>query len=347
MSDPVRGLAYPVEKGFIEVGDGDRAAFLRAEASPKLDAFANVELHCEQTFEPAFTRLQNAGRAVSRRLEGQFQLALCLLTKDKTESLGNIARAWSLLTPGGLMMCAGLNELGAKSIERQVRDALGGLEAISKFHGRTFWARRGTERMPDKFADWQAQLEQKRIPGTDFIARPGIYGWRQIDEGSELLSEHLPDDLQGMGADLGAGWGFLSASVLQTCPRVTAIDLYDAEWLALEAAHQNIQAHAAGRKIGFHWHDVRNVLPQSSYRWIVMNPPFHAGKRADLTLGRAFIAAAAAALAPDGRLFMVANRHLPYEADLEQQFRDLHVLTSSTTFKVIEARRPTTVRSSP
>jgi 16S rRNA (guanine1207-N2)-methyltransferase len=70
---------------------------------------------------------------------------------------------------------------------------------------------------------------------------------------------------------------------------------------------------------------------------IVSNPPFHQG-RADLPeLGRAFIASAADALVPDGRLFIVANRHLPYEAVLAARFRDVRTLATQEGFKVIEA----------
>ena len=46
-----------------------------------------------------------------------------------------------------------------------------------------------------------------------------------------------------------------------------------------------------------------------------MNPPFHTRPRADPALGQAMIRKAAAALRRGGRLFMVANRQLPYEAD--------------------------------
>ena len=45
------------------------------------------------------------------------------------------------------------------------------------------------------------------------------------------------------------------------------------------------------------------------------------------------------ALAPGGRYFMVANRHLPYEATLAKHFREVRVLADARGFKVFEARR--------
>jgi 16S rRNA (guanine1207-N2)-methyltransferase len=77
-------------------------------------------------------------------------------------------------------------------------------------------------------------------------------------------------------------------------------------------------------------------LPQR-YDAIVSNPPFHQD-RADLPeLGRAFITSAADALQADGRLFIVANRHLPYEALLQSRFRDVRAVLVRDGFKVIAA----------
>lgn len=86
-----------------------------------------------------------------------------------------------------------------------------------------------------------------------------------------------------------------------------------------------------------HWHDVTRGLPHR-YDAIVSNPPFHQG-RADLpALGQAFITSAADALGPQGRLWLVANRHLPYEALLNKRFGSVRLVATQDGFKIIEAR---------
>ena len=54
-------------------------------------------------------------------------------------------------------------------------------------------------------------------------------------------------------------------------------------------------------------------------------------------IGRAFIAVAADALKPGGRLWMVANRHLPYESVLDARFGSARIVTQASGFKIIEA----------
>ena len=75
-----------------------------------------------------------------------------------------------------------------------------------------------------------------------------------------------------------------------------------------------------------------------NYDVIISNPPFHAQGAADRPdIGRAFIAAAAEALRPGGRLWMVANRHLPYESVLDARFGTVRIVTQTYGFKIIEA----------
>jgi len=158
----------------------------------------------------------------------------------------------------------------------------------------------------------------------------------------QLLADCLPDDLHGRVADLGAGAGFLSVALLRRCPRVTAVDLYEADARALPAARANLDTACrdAAREVAVDvlWHDVAAGLPRQ-YDAIISNPPFHQG-HADLPqLGRAFIAAAAKALDRGGAFWMVANRHLAYEDTLREHFAHARIHVERDGFKVIEARR--------
>jgi len=310
---------------------GARAFFLRAEALP-LDW--KTEIDAEQSYKPAHDRLRTAGWSVAPQLHtGQhWPLGLVLLTKHKEESFANIARGWTLLAPGGRLVCAGANDDGAASLQRHADRALGVDDSLSKFHCRLFWLTRGERAPPDY---WQQLTQPRFVAEGRWISQPGLFSWDRIDDGSTFLVAHLPSDLAGAVADFGCGWGYLSREVLTRCPGVTRLDLIDAEHRALEAARRNI----TDTRASFHWLDLFAAPAPALYDAIVCNPPFHAGRAAEPALGQGFIEAAAKALKVGGRLFVVANRGLPYEPLLRTRFATVEMLADNNKFRVWRAVR--------
>jgi len=149
----------------------------------------------------------------------------------------------------------------------------------------------------------------------------------------------------GRAADLGAGFGYLSAQLPARCPGIVSLDVYEAEARALDLARRNLVSHQSRVKIEYLWHDVTAGLTRT-YDVIVCNPPFHMHARASRPdVGRRFIAAAARALEPGGRLFLLANRHLPYERALEAHFESARTLALEGGFKVVEAVRAPALRA--
>lgn len=328
---PARALALPFEQGTLELPEG--ACWLRAEADGALLPWRE-RLDCEQSFKPAHDRLRARGWRVAPRLErpGGYRAALVLLTKHKGESRGLIARALDLLAPDGVLVCAGANALGVASLEKETR-ALVGLDGhLSKHQARVFWRRRPAI-LPEGLEGWRAGAAARPVAGTALVARAGCFSPDHPDPGSRLLLEHLPSSLAGRGADLGAGWGFLSAGLLERFSAVTRVDLIEAEALALEDARANLAGF--GERAGFFWHDALAGPPTDEpCEWVVCNPPFHDGGRTDPALGLGFIATAWRALRRGGRLFLVANRHLPYEALLRSRFRRVTLLAEADGYKV-------------
>jgi len=109
-----------------------------------------------------------------------------------------------------------------------------------------------------------------------------------------------------------------------------------AEALSLACARENVQDPRAT----FIWGDATTHQPPTAYDGIIMNPPFHTIRAADPSLGRDFITSAARMLAGHGKLWMVANRHLPYEQTLRDAFRNVDIIAQNNAFKVFHATRP-------
>jgi len=334
-------LFVPFHTGELHLPANGRVLFLHARAGVALREMASKSWLCEQSFLPFADELGRNGFTVGELAEGEtFPLVLLLPPRQREEARALFAHALHHLAPGGTVVASMPNTEGAKSGQADLAKLAGVVQHVSKHKCRVFWSTPKASDIDQALLDEWRALDAPRETRDGYISRPGLFAWDRIDRASALLAIHLPNDLRGRVADLGAGYGYLSAQVIARCHGVTAIDLYEAEARALEPARINLDhaCKASGRdwKAAVHWHDVTRGLPQT-YDVIVSNPPFHQG-RADLpALGQAFIISAADALLPDGRLWLVANRHLPYEALLVKRFRDVRTVTVQDGFKVIEA----------
>lgn len=324
IDDMLRALALPLTRGLVEMPE--RAFFLRAEPSAEFSPWSE-HLDCQQSFKPSFDRLAEAGFRPHQDLAPGYDLGLCLLTKHKEESRALIARGLDLLNANGILLCCGANNLGAASLEKEAAAAVGLIGSLSKHQCRVFWL--GKADLPD----WRAQGMPRPVGETGLVARPGCFSCDHVDVGSRLLAAHLPEAMAGRVADLGAGWGYLAAEILRRCADVTLVDLYEAESLALADARSNLAAF--GERVACHWSDVTvGIGDVAPYDWIVANPPFHEGAKADPAIGHAFINAAWKAIRRRGKFLMVANQHLPYEELLRRRFREVTVLEQVQGFKV-------------
>lgn len=343
-ADPaVRALAQAFRQGQVALHPG-RVLFLRACAPDALHGLLEPDWVHVQSYRPDAMALERLGMDVRTEApEGRLANVLVLPTRQRDEARALLACALTHLEPGGQVVAAVSNSEGARSVETDLARLAGRVEQYSKHKSRVFWASPGAGDVDAGLLGAWLQLDAERpILGGRYVSRPGLFAWDHVDPASALLAAHLPRDLHGRVADLGAGWGYLATRVLEDCPKVRALDLYEAEARALPPARKNIDRalEACGRSvdIALHWHDVTLGLP-SSYHAIVSNPPFHVGRPDVPELGRAFIRTAAGALVPRGRLFLVANRHLPYESTLQGHFESVRVRADAHGFKVFEAVR--------
>lgn len=259
-----------------------------------------------------------------------FAAAVVFLPRAKTQARMTVAQA-AAVTKGPVLV-DGAKTDGIDSIYKALRKLASPSAPVSKAHGKVFWFDGGG----DVLGDW---LSEAKTSVEGFVTSPGVFSADAIDPASRLLAEALPAKLGRTVADLGAGWGYLSRQIL-THDEVEDLHLVEANHDALSCARQNIQDPRAS----FHWADVRGWKAPVAMNAVVMNPPFHSGRSAEPELGQAFIAAAAAMLTASGSLWMVANRHLPYEATLGERFARVDELAGDNRFKVLHASRPKRLR---
>ena len=173
----------------------------------------------------------------------------------------------------------------------------------------------------------------RRLDDRGLWTQPGVFSWDRLDRGTELLLRTLPE-LKGRGADLGAGIGLLALKVLAGAG-VSELTLVELDRRAVRAAEHNLD----DPRVKVVWGDVRQMDGQlSGLDFVVMNPPFHDGGQEDRALGQAFIRAAASLLRKGGACWLTANRHLPYEAVLQENFRRVDLRAEDGGYKIYEAQ---------
>lgn len=251
--------------------------------------------------------------------------------KQQREAEGLLALA--LQRSNGFVMAVAPKNAGGGRLAAMMEAYGVPFDTLSKDSCRVVWTFNACEARRDVIAKNIANLDLVQVTMDDkaWWSAPGLFGWDKIDIGSQLLLRHLPTDLHGHVADFGCGYGYIAATLSRRYPMIKKIDAYDNHAQAIAATTRN-----GDEKIQAIWMDVKTLPAQQKYDAVVMNPPFHSGKTEDIALGESFIRAAWDSLKRGGRLFFVANRHLPYEKIMP----DLTRLHEEGGFKIITRTRP-------
>jgi 16S rRNA (guanine1207-N2)-methyltransferase len=241
-----------------------------------------------------------------------------------------LAHALRVLRPGGRLTALAPKDRGGQRLPKELAEFGCAVDQVSRRHHRIC-----TTVRPDRPVGLDEAIAAggpQIPPALGLWSQPGIFSWDRLDPGSLMLIRHLPA-LDGIGADLGCGVGLLALKVLENAS-VRRISLIDIDRRAVDAARRNV----TDSRADFAWGDVRRGVLQD-LDFIVVNPPFHDRGAEDRSLGEAFIRRAAAVLKPGGACWLVANRHLPYEAHLKLSFKAVRQVEQGDGYKIYEARR--------
>lgn len=312
---------------------GERVLFLGAEGGNVLPDGFDGEITSIQPFRPLFRTLREGAFPQAEDEGYDFTLVLC--GKHRGENENRIAEALVRTRPGGVIVIAGGKEDGIQPLRTAMLKLGLEIDYAPKYHGVAIWL----ARPQDADAAIAALRKERVVVEARFETVPGMFSHDRIDAGSELLASRFPTDFDGNAADFGAGWGYLSVMLAEKSPRVNRIDLYEADWQALEFAKKNLARNCPDLDARFYWQDLGGELVKEKYDFVIMNPPFHEAQAADPELGRTMIRTATSALKNGGRLLLVANRGLPYEPVLAEGFREHGETCRNARFKVLWARK--------
>ena len=335
----LKTLFHPFETGLLE-GPGGEARILFLNAAP---GFALPEgfperLTLQQDFRSAFRALEGGSHAVVPQPEGEgYDLVLVLVGRHRGQNELWVAEALKRTREDGRIVVAGGKTDGVASLRKRLADLMPVDDHASKNHGVVFWMTRSDS--ADAAIEALEAANPPLLLDGGFLTVPGVFSQEHIDPASKLLAENLPADLEGDAADFGAGWGYLSVQLAERATAIRTIELFEAGFSACVAAKANMNNLVRSVESRVLWYDLLAEPLERRYDVIVMNPPFHQGRAAEPSMGEGMIRAASAALRPGGRLFLVANRQLPYEAVLDGAFARHGETVRDARFKLLWAVR--------
>ncbi|KIC37923.1 methyltransferase [Leisingera sp. ANG-M7] len=320
-------LSLAAQSGGFAVPAGGRIAVFHPRSEHDLSVLPKEQVLVIQPLRPDHDHFARQGYACAPALEAGAEYAAAVVFLPRAKALARMLVAQAAAVTAGQVLIDGAKTEGIDSVLKDLRKRCTPSAPVSKAHGKVFWIE-GSTGLSDWLPDGPQQVE-------GFITAPGVFSADGIDPASRMLAAALPQKLGRCVADLGAGWGYLSAQVLKH-EGVEDLHLVEADHAALACARLN----AADPRSHFHWADARTWKAPGVVNTVVMNPPFHSGRAAEPALGQAFIASAASMLAASGSLWMVANRHLPYEAALAEKFAQVREEGGDNRFKILHAARP-------
>lgn len=323
-------LSLALSEGGLVLPETGQVGVFHPRAGMDLSDLPRDRVQVVQSLRPDHDAFEAAGYTAQPEALGPYAAVLVCLPRAKAQARALIEQAARLTD--GVVIVDGAKTDGADSLLKECRKRIEVFGPISKAHGKLFWF----EADASAFTDWAAPSDQK---ADGFHTAPGVFSADGIDPASAMLVDALPDHLGKSVADLGAGWGYLSRHLL-TDEKLQTLHMVEADHVALGCARQNV----TDPRAVFHWADATVWIADKLLDAVVMNPPFHSSRSADPALGQAFIETAARVLAPSGTLWLVANRHLPYEATLTSRFAVVETVSENSRFKVIRAARPSRQR---
>jgi 16S rRNA (guanine1207-N2)-methyltransferase len=274
---------------------------------------------------------------------GSCELATIRIPTDKLGVQLAVVEAFRALAVGGRCLLAGANDEGAKPAARLLEQLFGAARLEDQHSGCRMLSAVKTREAPGdealthiRWLDGDAFSEQPVVAGgTSFVlaTRPGVFSWEHLDEASGILADLMRVDDGESVLDLGCGAGVLGVVAARLTP-TGSVCMLDADADAIRCAQRTARL-AECSNVDVRASDVCRAVAERTFDVVVSNPPFHLGKGTDLAIPRAFIEQAHARLHRGGRLYLVANRTLPYERLIAEVFGEVRTAHDGRRFKVI------------
>ena len=302
----------------------------------------------------AATGLTNAAVHLSHgtnhlALAAPVDLVTIRLPKGKGPTLQLLWDAFVALPPGGRCHIAGANDEGIQSALRHAAELFGSASTVAYQKGYRVGVAIKAEPPPPQPAvfttpyldhgAWHRFTVDIRGERYTVCSRPGVFSWERLDDGTRALLETMAIGPGETVLDLGCGAG-ITGVVAARLSQTGMVTMVDVALEALEAARRTVATNGLTNCMVLP-SDGAAAVRDRRFDVVITNPPFHVGKATTYDAAVQFVQDAAAVLRPGGRLWLVANRFIPYEGIIQSQFGSATIAQESGRYKVLVAEKAT------
>ena len=168
---------------------------------------------------------------------------------------------------------------------------------------------------------------------------PGVFSRDRIDLGTRVLLDNLPPLEQPANLiDLGCGAGVIGAAIAQAYPQIN-ITLTDESRLAIESTLRTFSINNLSKPTVIQTNALDKIT-KNRYDYVLCNPPFHQQNTQTLSIANRMFRQSSECLKQNGKLLVVANRHLKYGVQLKKYFECVRMLSDDKKFIVWIATNP-------
>lgn len=273
--------------------------------------------------------------------QGEFDGAIVWLPKEKKLTEYLLASLAALLPSEAPVWLVGEKRSGIKSIHKTIAAPWGAVQKIADGnHSSLLVMRLTAQQAAIDLTDFLVTkaLPQPPLEPLQLASYPGVFAYPGIDAGSAMLLEHLPQFKAGTLLDFACGHGVLGAWLQRQQPDLK-VSYLDVSAMALAACAKTLELNQLqGELIAAD----RLSAELPSYDVIVSHPPFHTGQATDYSIGQQFLRNARQHLKPNGELWLVANRFLPWPELIEESFGHCERIAQDNKFAVYLATHKVT-----
>ena len=184
----------------------------------------------------------------------------------------DLSAAGRILQPGGTLRVEAHDAKAARRLGKMVRQRFsqvrverGGVTAYVCAQPRTADTVASNNRTEVRYRDAVTDREFR------FVTRPGLFGFRAVDPGTELLVEAMGEVADLNVLDVGCGYGLLG---LVAAARGAQVTMIDSDLRAVTLARENLAVHGLEGLVALA--DGIVDQPSSSFDRVLSNPPTHA-----------------------------------------------------------------------